>query len=93
MGCVGQRSLSHEGPTLQVRGFKGSAVNVLVSESVLWSQCLDRSELFWWLEGDLHNITQIILLWLIMCTHKQTAFGFLVVSEIHDDSKSKNMLF
>ena len=29
---------------------------------VLWCLCLDGSELFWWQEGDLHTIRQVVLM-------------------------------
>lgn len=42
--------------------------NRLIDEpsDILWSPCLDRSELFWWHKGNLPNIRQVVsTLWLL----------------------------
>ena len=52
------------GQIMTFRGLDAGGHRTLLE--VLWSPCLYWSELFWWYEGDLRNIRQVVLmLWLI----------------------------
>ncbi|MCI4393629.1 hypothetical protein PGIGA_G00159810 [Pangasianodon gigas] len=55
---------SMEAPSHNIQDLKDLLLTT--PSEVLWSPCLDGSELFWWYKGDLNNIRQVgLMLWLI----------------------------